>query len=174
MRRAVTIPDGNKKGTYIPIAINREGLEWSLLARDVETGLLHQIKSIDFGSKCTIGGKESYNKFVEPEINIIGLGDFSFSRKPCKISVDLNAKGFKKLHEKSDPLFPLIVKFEKEKYYSRNPEGIVHFLVYVNDDFLEELSRLDRNKYVKDIYSDDVDILVEYEAYLRRKSLKHI
>lgn len=168
--KAINIPLGEKAGTYLPISLNEQGLSWSLLAQNINNGLLYNLQPKDFGHSLTLSEIDSKQMILAPEENVIGLGDFYFDRKLCNVSITLTESGYKKLNQESDPLYPLVERFERDKSYSSRPKGIAYLSLYINDDFFEELHRLDRNKHIKDIAPQNIKDA--YTAFLRRNKRK--
>lgn len=170
--KIISIEKGEKQGKYLPIILKEQGLDWALLARDVETGLLHQIAPSDFGSQFSLEDSDPVHFFKEPgeDLNgMIGLGDLYFGRKRYRITIGLTKKGYEILQGDSHPLYPLIKNIFSTDEKNNPCEGVAEFDVFVNDDFLEEIYRLDRKRQIVDLYSKEVAIKDEYLRFLKRK-----
>lgn len=175
-RLDINIESGHRQGTYSPISINEQGLSWSLLARDINSHKLYNIQPNEFGKNFTLCSHDNtsdiYFQHSQFEDNVIGLGDFHLDRDLCRIKLFLSGSGFEKLSQETDPLYPLIDKLDRvtDGYYCRHPKGVAYISVYVNDDFFEEVYRLDRNKHIEDIAPEDVKS--GYVDFLNRRNYR--
>lgn len=169
--KTISIVSGVKEGKYFLLALKEQGLAWAVLARDVHTGLLHLISPSELGNVFSIEDCDPQYYFLEPkecEKGMVGLGDFCYGRERCLISVGLTKSGYDVLSKSTHPLYSLKRRVFKTYEKPHPCVGVMEFDVYINDDLLEELYRLDKKRYLSDIYSEDNKIKEAYLDYLRR------
>lgn len=165
------MPVGVKKGDdwelLIPLSIKEDKDKWVLLAKEPDSPTLRLITPdiILHTIPSEIDELITYEWNAPDTDRLIGIGKL-LKEEPYQVTLELTDAGIEDINSKDSVFFPLKPRTDRMSLmsfgrYSRGTRA--SFKVYINEDFLSELFRLD--KTAKLISVEPMEINELYERY---------
>ena len=154
----------------IPLYVKMEGINWALIAKDMDSDKICVFSSNDLNSSFNEQENPadlSDDNATEFADHIIGIGKLLID-KPCYVTLHLTEKGIESISNTNSPftfLNPVINKHREFRCSKYDEAGTASFNVYINEDLFDKIHHLDKNgklvsiepPIVSDLYKDYYD-----------------